>query len=127
MLTVLRAGTELVDADVLSNPTTASSSGIANPATAAAESRPSACSSVVTKTAAGRVRVASHGASSEAASALGTVGQSMGQTARIALIGKLIVCLTMFAGRIGPFALAASLLGQRKEPPPTGRQRILLG
>ena len=63
----------------------------------------------------------------EAASALGTVGQSMGHTARLDPIGKLIVCLAMFAGRIGPFALAASLLGLRKEPPPAGRQRILLG
>jgi trk system potassium uptake protein TrkH len=46
----------------------------------------------------------------ETASALGTVGLSMGTTAELGTAGKLIVSLAMFTGRVGPFALAASLL-----------------
>ncbi len=46
----------------------------------------------------------------EAASALGTVGLSMGATAELGTAGKLVLCIAMFAGRVGPFALAASLL-----------------
>lgn len=48
----------------------------------------------------------------EVASALGTVGLSMGATAELGTAGKLIVCAAMFAGRVGPFALAASLLAR---------------
>ncbi len=41
----------------------------------------------------------------EAASALGTVGLSIGATAELDAMGKVIVILTMFAGRIGPVTL----------------------
>jgi trk system potassium uptake protein TrkH len=63
----------------------------------------------------------------EAASALGTVGLSMGVTAELTLGGKLTLCLAMFAGRVGPLALVASLLPRLAEPAPVpARDRILL-
>jgi trk system potassium uptake protein TrkH len=46
----------------------------------------------------------------EAASALGTVGLSLGTTPELGTAGKWIICIAMFAGRVGPFVLAASLL-----------------
>jgi len=45
----------------------------------------------------------------EAASALGTVGLSMGITASLTNIGKLIVILLMFCGRLGPLTLGMAL------------------
>lgn len=41
----------------------------------------------------------------EAASALGTVGLTIGATAELDAVGKVIVILAMFAGRIGPVTL----------------------
>ena len=41
----------------------------------------------------------------EVTSAIGTVGLSTGATARLDEIGKVIVMMTMFAGRIGPVTL----------------------
>ena len=41
----------------------------------------------------------------EAASALGTVGLTIGATAKLDAMGKVIVMLAMFAGRIGPVTL----------------------
>ena len=46
----------------------------------------------------------------EAASALGTVGLSMGITASLTNIGKLIVILLMFCGRLRPLTLSIALL-----------------
>ena len=69
------------------------------------------------------------GVAFEAASALGTVGLSMGTTAQLGTAGKLIVCVAMFAGRVGPFALAASIL-PRLEPsggPDAGEGDIQVG
>ena len=42
----------------------------------------------------------------ELTSAIGTVGLSRGLTAALTTAGKIIVILTMFAGRIGPISLA---------------------
>jgi trk system potassium uptake protein TrkH len=50
----------------------------------------------------------------EAVSAFGTVGLSLGATASLDGIGKLVVVLTMLAGRIGPLTIAL-LLGQARE------------
>lgn len=44
----------------------------------------------------------------ESMSAFGTVGLSTGPTACLTWMGKVIIILTMFAGRIGPAALAAA-------------------
>ncbi|MGE4559969.1 MAG: potassium transporter TrkG [Desulfobulbus sp.] len=41
----------------------------------------------------------------EATSALGTVGLSLGATPQLDVIGKIIIMLTMFIGRIGPMTL----------------------
>lgn len=44
----------------------------------------------------------------ESMSAFGTVGLSTGPTAYLTWMGKVIIILTMFAGRVGPAALAAA-------------------
>ncbi len=48
----------------------------------------------------------------EAMSAFGTVGLSTGVTPHLTWTGKVIIILTMFAGRIGPAALAAATGGR---------------
>ncbi len=45
----------------------------------------------------------------EATSAFGTVGLSMGLTPQLSLFGKLLISITMFAGRLGPLTLAYAL------------------
>lgn len=49
----------------------------------------------------------------EVVSAFGTVGLSAGITPSLSLLGKLVIILTMFTGRIGPLTLAF-IVGQRK-------------
>jgi len=46
----------------------------------------------------------------EAVSALGNTGMSMGITAGLSDVGKLLLTLTMFVGRVGPLALGLSLV-----------------
>jgi trk system potassium uptake protein TrkH len=46
----------------------------------------------------------------EAASAIGTVGLSMGITGELSVSGKLLVIILMFAGRCGPLTLGLALL-----------------
>jgi trk system potassium uptake protein TrkH len=50
----------------------------------------------------------------EATSAFGTVGLSIGVTPELTDVGKIIIALTMFAGRLGPLTLAYAL-GPRTE------------
>lgn len=45
----------------------------------------------------------------EVTSAFGTVGLSMGLTPELTTIGKVLICLTMFAGRLGTITLAYAL------------------
>jgi trk system potassium uptake protein TrkH len=47
----------------------------------------------------------------EAVSALGTVGLSMGMTPGLTAVGKIVIILSMLAGRIGPLAMAFTLVG----------------
>jgi trk system potassium uptake protein TrkH len=49
----------------------------------------------------------------EISSALGNTGLSMGLTAGLSPIGKILITLTMFAGRVGPLTLGLSLLERR--------------
>ena len=49
----------------------------------------------------------------EVVSAFGTVGLSTGLTPRLSGLGKFILVLVMFVGRVGPLSIAA-LVGQRK-------------
>lgn len=51
----------------------------------------------------------------EAASALGTVGLSMGITSSLNSIGKVIIILLMFAGRVGPVTFGVALFTRRPE------------
>lgn len=51
----------------------------------------------------------------EVISALGTVGLSLGITARLGMYGKIIIILCMFLGRIGPATLAMITLRKQKE------------
>jgi len=53
----------------------------------------------------------------EATSALGTVGLSMGITPALSALGKLVVIVLMFAGRVGPLSLGAALFAPRNESP----------
>lgn len=52
----------------------------------------------------------------EAASALGTVGLSMGITASLSSIGKLIIILLMFCGRMGPLTFGIALFLRKANP-----------
>ncbi|WP_246061879.1 TrkH family potassium uptake protein [Paenibacillus oralis] len=45
----------------------------------------------------------------ETTSAFGTVGLSMGLTGKLTVVGKILICFTMFAGRLGLLTLAYAL------------------
>lgn len=51
----------------------------------------------------------------EAASALGTVGLSMGITGNLTFIGKIIIIALMFFGRVGPLTIGLALMNSPKE------------
>lgn len=64
----------------------------------------------------------------EVISAFGTVGLTLGLTPNLSIVGKIILSITMYAGRIGPLTLALSL--SRKTVPGTIRypeDKILIG
>jgi trk system potassium uptake protein TrkH len=54
----------------------------------------------------------------EAHSAFGTVGLSMGKTAELTPVGRLVITGLMFVGRVGPLSLAAAMAfaGRRRAP-----------
>ncbi len=52
----------------------------------------------------------------EVVSAFGTVGLSLGITSQLSVVGKLVITLTMFAGRIGPLTLFMSLAQRHQIP-----------
>ncbi|OBZ09881.1 Trk family potassium uptake protein [Bacillus sp. FJAT-27264] len=52
----------------------------------------------------------------ETTSAFATVGLSMGLTPELSLVGKLLICLTMFAGRLGLLTLAYALGPKQGKP-----------
>ncbi|WP_318616295.1 TrkH family potassium uptake protein [Sporosarcina sp. YIM B06819] len=51
----------------------------------------------------------------EVFSAFGTVGLSVGITAELSNVGKVLLCIVMFIGRIGPLTLFFLLLKKRRE------------
>ncbi len=51
----------------------------------------------------------------ETTSAFGTVGLSMGLTPELSTIGKVLISLTMFVGRLGPITLGYALSKKNKE------------
>lgn len=50
----------------------------------------------------------------EATSAFGTVGLSMGLTPELSPLGKILIVLTMFAGRLGPLTIALAITMRRR-------------
>ena len=52
----------------------------------------------------------------EAVSAFGTVGLSVGVTPHLSYLGKIVIILTMYVGRIGPLTIAL-LIGRKVQPP----------
>lgn len=50
----------------------------------------------------------------EEVSAFGTVGLSTGITPSLSTIGKVVICISMLIGRIGPLAIGYSILGKPK-------------
>jgi trk system potassium uptake protein len=56
----------------------------------------------------------------EAASAIGTVGLSMGITGDLSATGKMIVIALMFAGRCGPLTIGLALVRPKTSPAPSG-------
>jgi trk system potassium uptake protein TrkH len=52
----------------------------------------------------------------EAFSAFGTVGMSTGLTPDLTSIGRVVVGLTMFAGRLGPLTLVLALTARERQP-----------
>jgi len=53
----------------------------------------------------------------EVTSALGTVGLSMGATSSLDMVGKIIIMIAMFAGRVGSLTLIVFLIAQRAPMP----------
>ncbi len=51
----------------------------------------------------------------EVVSAFGTVGLSRGITPSLSIPGKLIIIVTMFAGRVGPLSLAVAISKQANQ------------
>ena len=64
----------------------------------------------------------------EATSAFGTVGLTTGVTQRLSSVGKVVIILTMYCGRVGPMTVVLALLKNKKKQThkyPEGR--ILIG
>ncbi len=51
----------------------------------------------------------------EATSAFGTVGLSSGVTAKLDILGKIVVMITMFLGRVGPATFGIAILTRQKK------------
>lgn len=63
----------------------------------------------------------------ESASAFGTAGLSASVTGRLEPVSRLILCVTMFIGRVGPLSFGLSILMRAKQAPsilPEGRMLI---
>jgi trk system potassium uptake protein TrkH len=53
----------------------------------------------------------------EVVSAFGTVGLSLGLTSKLTVAGKVVIILTMYAGRVGVLTVGAALMARRRRPP----------
>jgi trk system potassium uptake protein TrkH len=64
----------------------------------------------------------------EVASAMGTVGLSLGVTRELTEVGKIIIILCMFLGRIGPASLLIIMIKREKTQVVSyPEEKILLG
>jgi trk system potassium uptake protein TrkH len=64
----------------------------------------------------------------EVVSAFGTVGLSVGVTSKLSILGKLILVVVMFVGRLGPLSIAVALSG--REPRSTiqyAEENVMIG
>ncbi len=64
----------------------------------------------------------------EVFSAFGTVGLSMGITDTLTNLGRIIITITMFVGRLGPLTIAVAM-GQRERAPlyKYPEERVMIG
>ncbi|HZK48109.1 MAG TPA: potassium transporter TrkG [Thermoleophilia bacterium] len=53
----------------------------------------------------------------EVVSAFGTVGLSLGLTSKLTMAGKVVIILTMYAGRVGTLTVGAALIARRRPAP----------
>ncbi|MBI2502802.1 MAG: hypothetical protein HYW07_06170 [Candidatus Latescibacteria bacterium] len=63
----------------------------------------------------------------EAFSAFGTVGLSTGLTPHLSTLGKLLIVLLMFVGRVGPLTLAALFTERKRRPLRYPEENVLVG
>jgi trk system potassium uptake protein TrkH len=64
----------------------------------------------------------------EVASALGTVGLTMGVTTQLSDVGKLVIMALMFMGRLGPISLFVAMSSfERRRPIEYASSEPLLG
>lgn len=63
----------------------------------------------------------------EVISAFGTVGLSTGATATLSALGKLIIIVTMFVGRIGPLTLALAIAKKESPKFKYAQEKLLIG
>ncbi|MCL4439716.1 MAG: TrkH family potassium uptake protein [Firmicutes bacterium] len=64
----------------------------------------------------------------ETTSAFGTVGLSMGLTPSLTVIGRLLITLTMFAGRVGPLTIAFAVAQRHhKDSFKSAQEKIMVG
>ncbi len=63
----------------------------------------------------------------EAFSAIGTVGLSLGYTQKLTVVGKVIIILLMFLGRVGPLTLVLALRGKKRVNLKFAEENIMIG
>ena len=63
----------------------------------------------------------------EAVSAFGTVGLSTGLTSELTTVGRLLIALLMFAGRVGPLTLTTILHARRPSPFRYPEEDLIIG
>lgn len=63
----------------------------------------------------------------EAVSAFGTVGLSLNMTTELSMVGKFVIMLLMFLGRVGPLTFALSVMKERKGKINYPDGRVLIG
>ena len=51
----------------------------------------------------------------EAVSAFATVGTTLGITSKLSLIGKIVIIIVMFIGRLGPITMAVALMTRKRD------------
>ncbi len=63
----------------------------------------------------------------EIVSAFGTVGLSLGLTAKLSTFGKIVVIFTMLIGRVGPLAIALAVGGEKPVRFKYAEERVMVG